>query len=99
MMKSTQKTRDALCQRLESALLKNPNNKELQEALDIVNDVLKYHKLLTTNKAVYVLYDTNAQKVYFYEPSDMSLLNEYKLDSSHSTRKYLGIALEVYLEL
>lgn len=65
MMKSTQKTRDALCQRLESALLKNPNSKELQEVLDIVHDVLKYHKCLVKNRAVYVLHDTNAKKVYF----------------------------------
>lgn len=100
MMKSTQATRDALHGRLKSALLKNPDSKELKEALDIVEDMLKYHGKMVKNRAVYVLKSEANGKIYFFRTHDMEIMGV------HDLREFadiddgcveLGILLQEYL--
>jgi len=96
MMKSTPASRKILRDRLVEALHNTPNNKELKDALDIVDDLIKYHKELQNKYAVYVLYDTTKNTIYFYKPSDMSIIGEYDWDGDGQD---LGIVLEETLYL
>lgn len=100
MMKSTQATRDALHERLTSALLKNPDSQELKEALDIVEDMLKYHRKMLKNRAVYVLKSEANGKMYFLRSHDMSVMGVHDLrefDDEDGGCVELGILLQEYL--
>lgn len=100
MMKSTQATRDALHKRLTSALSKNPDSQELKEALDIVEDMLKYHKKMVKNKAIYVLKSETNGKMYFFRSHDMKIMGVHDLrefsDIDNGCME-LGILLQEYL--
>lgn len=98
MMKSTQATRDALHSRLTSALSNNPNNKELKEALDVVDDILKYHKQLVKKRSLYIVYDPEINTMYFYNPVNMELLGNFVFDGNYDDDdQELGILLQKYL--
>lgn len=80
MMKSTSATRQILREKLSNALHQTPNNQELKDALDVVDDCIKYHSVLKNNNAIYVVYDSNTNKISFCRTKDMQLIGSWDWD-------------------
>lgn len=98
MMKSTPEKREILYNRLKIALSENPDSQDLRDALDVVEDILKYHKQLVKKSAVYVLHDRDLNTMYFYNPVNMELLGNMVLDGDYGDDDAeLGENLRKYL--
>lgn len=98
MMKSTPEKREILYNRLKSALSENPDNQDLRDALDVVEDILKYHKQLVKKSAVYILHDRELNTIYFYNPVNMELIGNMVLDGDYDDDDAeLGEMLQEYL--
>jgi hypothetical protein len=95
MMKSTPETREKLRERLNQGLTQSPDNQELKDALAIVNDLIKYHTPLS-NKGLYVFYDTEKNRVYLFDSSDMSLMHHYEWNRCYES---LGLLVTSCLDL
>jgi hypothetical protein len=80
-MKSTPHTRQKLRNRLLDACEKNPENRDLLEALDIVDDLIKYHSDMSNYSCVYLLQDLDTRTVHVYESSSMSRIDVIKANS------------------
>lgn len=98
MMKSTPEKREFLYNRLKSALDENPDSQDLRDALDVVEDILKYHRQLVKKRAVYVLHDRDLNTMYFYNPVNMELLGKKELDGRYyDIEDKLGDTLKGFL--
>jgi len=91
-MRSNPTTRRNLQKRLQEALVKNPSSSELKEALNIVDDMIQYHRELKNSKGVYAIYD--GTKIYCYHPPTMQCLGGYDWDKDTDD---LGIIIESHL--
>jgi hypothetical protein len=91
-MKSTLATRQSLRQRLIIALRDNPKSQELQEALDIVDDMLRYHKKINDKQSLYIVSD--GEEIFLFDPVNMDSHGSFEWDGSTED---LGIIIEGFI--
>ena len=94
MMKSSESSRLFLKKTLIEALKNHPGEQSLQDALDIVDDLIKYHSFRKNLKSVYVLLNPSNNKIYVYHPATMNLIGCYDWDNNTHD---LGIIVETAL--
>ena len=94
MMKSTYTTRRLLKEHLEKAIKANPKESSLQEALDIVEDLISYFDEIDGEKCLLLIHNSSDNQVRFISPNTLQEIETYEWDENSSD---LGIMVEAFL--